>query len=132
VQRVTIGAAVTAALEANKHEVIRASRKLAPRIDISDHFSNAAIDLRNPACGSWRLILCTGTLGPCSLQRPPQFRDQPQNIGEQRREFLIFCRAQKVRFGQNGGFEACCTDGSSWRDPRLQPKTAFFRFPPVH
>jgi len=32
----TIGAAVTAALEANKHEVIRASRKLAPRIDISD------------------------------------------------------------------------------------------------
>jgi NAD(P)-dependent dehydrogenase (short-subunit alcohol dehydrogenase family) len=32
----TIGAAVVAALEANKHEVIRASRKLAPRIDISD------------------------------------------------------------------------------------------------
>ena len=32
----TIGAAVTAALEANKHKVIRASRKLAPRIDISD------------------------------------------------------------------------------------------------
>lgn len=32
----TIGAAVTAALEAYKHEVIRASRKLAPRIDISD------------------------------------------------------------------------------------------------
>jgi NAD(P)-dependent dehydrogenase (short-subunit alcohol dehydrogenase family) len=32
----TIGAAVAAALEANKHEVIRASRKLAPRIDISD------------------------------------------------------------------------------------------------
>jgi NAD(P)-dependent dehydrogenase (short-subunit alcohol dehydrogenase family) len=32
----TIGAAVTAALEANKHEVIRASRRLAPRIDISD------------------------------------------------------------------------------------------------
>ena len=32
----TIGTAVTAALEANKHEVIRASRQLAPRIDISD------------------------------------------------------------------------------------------------
>ena len=32
----TIGAAVTTALEANKHEIIRASRKLAPRIDISD------------------------------------------------------------------------------------------------
>jgi len=32
----TIGAAVTAALEANKHEVIRASRKLAPTIDIAD------------------------------------------------------------------------------------------------
>ncbi len=32
----TIGAAVTAALEANKHEVVRASRKLAPTIDIAD------------------------------------------------------------------------------------------------
>jgi NAD(P)-dependent dehydrogenase (short-subunit alcohol dehydrogenase family) len=32
----TIGAAVAAALEANKHEVIRASRRLAPRVDISD------------------------------------------------------------------------------------------------
>src|SRR5271157_2091426 len=32
----TIGAAVAAALEANKHEVIRASRKIAPKIDISD------------------------------------------------------------------------------------------------
>ncbi len=32
----TIGAAVTAALEAKKHHVIRASRKLAPNIDISD------------------------------------------------------------------------------------------------
>jgi len=32
----TIGSAVAAALEANKHEVIRASRKLAPSIDISD------------------------------------------------------------------------------------------------
>ena len=32
----TIGAAVAAALEANKHEVMRASRKVAPTIDISD------------------------------------------------------------------------------------------------
>jgi NAD dependent epimerase/dehydratase family len=32
----TIGAAVATALEANKHEVIRASRQIAPRIDISD------------------------------------------------------------------------------------------------
>ncbi len=32
----TIGAAVATALEANKHEVIRASRKLVPGIDISD------------------------------------------------------------------------------------------------
>src|SRR5271156_2843441 len=35
----TIGAAVAAALEANKHEVIRASRNLAPKIDISDPVS---------------------------------------------------------------------------------------------
>lgn len=32
----TIGAAVAAALEANKHEVVRASRHLPPKIDISD------------------------------------------------------------------------------------------------
>jgi NAD(P)-dependent dehydrogenase (short-subunit alcohol dehydrogenase family) len=32
----TIGAAVAAALEANKHKVIRASRKLAPKVDIAD------------------------------------------------------------------------------------------------
>jgi NAD(P)-dependent dehydrogenase (short-subunit alcohol dehydrogenase family) len=32
----TIGAAVAQALEANTHQVIRASRKLAPKIDISD------------------------------------------------------------------------------------------------
>jgi len=32
----TIGAAVAAALEANNHEVIRATRKLAPKVDISD------------------------------------------------------------------------------------------------
>jgi NAD(P)-dependent dehydrogenase (short-subunit alcohol dehydrogenase family) len=32
----TIGAAVAAALEANKHDAMRASRKVAPTIDISD------------------------------------------------------------------------------------------------
>src|SRR3984957_12282409 len=58
--------------------------------------------------------------------------EQLESSREARRRSEAVRRRTNSRFGSNGRVPRLLPERHSWRDRRLQPKTAFLRFPPVH